>query len=260
MEKISKTKRKLINYLDRFIDSDEFQNNIKILRKEFCIPKKGFKLSKRKRTKIFKENLLTDLFYIMYIAEESKDNKNEIKFLNDINKSLERVIQADFPYSSSLLFIFKIYLFYNERIYEVLEVGIQSSDLCEVVDVIEDIEDLNAFDFIGVLGLLRRSYEDFPIAIRIHPNVTQRDLIDYIENNWLKINHLLRKYRKEESSLGKLRARDASKKKMYDFIYENRRLPEKKIFRLVSEKFDKELDFGHIGKIISLEKKRRKEV
>lgn len=260
MKENSKTKEKFKNYLDRFIDSDDFQNNVKELRKELGIPQKGFRFSKKRKEKLLRENLLIELFYVMYIAEELRGSKDERNLLNSINAHLEKVIKKDFPYSSSLLFIFKIYLFYNERIYEVLKVGIQSSDLCEVVDVIEDIEDLNDFDFIGVLGLLRRSYEDFPIAIRIHPNVTQRDLIDYIENNWSKINSFLHRYRKEESSLGKLRARDTSKKEMYDFIYENRMLPEKKIFRLVSEKFDKELDFGHIGKIISLEKKRRKEV
>ena len=42
-----------------------------------------------------------------------------------------------------------------------------------------------------------------------------------------------------------------------DLIYKNRHLPRKEIMQMVSKKFGKILDYGHISKIISLEKKRR---
>jgi hypothetical protein len=42
-----------------------------------------------------------------------------------------------------------------------------------------------------------------------------------------------------------------------DLIYKNRHLPRKEIMQMVSKKFGKTLDYGHISKIISLEKKRR---
>ena len=46
-----------------------------------------------------------------------------------------------------------------------------------------------------------------------------------------------------------------------DFIYEHKHLPRKEIMHLLSEKYGPEntLDYAYIGKIISIENKRRKE-
>lgn len=292
-KKVSQSKQFLLNYLDAFIDTDDFQNNIRVLRAKFGIPKKGFKFSKEKRNKLFTENLLIEIFYTMYIAEELKKNEKEIDIINDINKSLFEVVKQFPIYDPGIFFIFKCYLFYNKRMYEVLEKGVNDVDMCKTVDIIQDIDDyLNFYNkrmyevpekgandvdmckivdiiqdmnnhlhfYSEMSGYFRKLYEDYPVVIKLHPNITQNDLIDYIKKNWSAIESYLCQYKEDECRLGKVRNRKASIKKRNDFIYKKRNLPREEIRKLVSNKFNESLDGGHIGKIISLENKKRKEV
>jgi len=107
--------------------------------------------------------------------------------------------------------------------------------------------------------LLKCMYEHFestskshPIALYINPEASQRQIEEFISKNW----SFIEAHQKDvKSNFAGLRKR--SNLKRDDFIYENRKLPRKEIVTLVAEKFNEFLDVGHIGKIISLEKKRR---
>jgi hypothetical protein len=143
--------------------------------------------------------------------------------------------------------------------YEILEKGINDIDMCKIVDIVQDIDDYLPF-YPEIFGYFRKSYEDYPIVIKLYPNITQNDLIDYIKKNWSTVESYLYRYKEDECRLGKVRNRNASIKKRNDFIYNNSNLPIKDIRKLVADQFDEFLDDGHIGKIISLEITKRKEV
>ena len=108
-------------------------------------------------------------------------------------------------------------------------------------------------------SLIKR-FKFYPSIIKINPSVSQRDLISFIKSNWDIIKENQKKSENFTQKIKSLRNKDIKKKERNNFIYQNRHLPIKKIFKMVSDEFGEILDDGHIGKIISLEKKRRKEV
>lgn len=96
----------------------------------------------------------------------------------------------------------------------------------------------------------------FPISIAIHKFASKRDILDYIENNWEKIESHLRRY--QEKSV-RIRRRSLNRK-LADYIWKNRLLKRVEIEMKIKEHFPGvSLKYFEINKIISLEKKRREE-
>lgn len=119
-------------------------------------------------------------------------------------------------------------------------------------------------DFYYIKGLEKTSlikrFKFYPTIIKINSSASQRDIISFIKSNWNIIKAHQKKNENFTQKIKSLRNKNIEKKKRNDFIYQNRHLPIKNIFKMVSDKFGEVLDDGHIGKILSLEKKRRKEV
>lgn len=119
------------------------------------------------------------------------------------------------------------------------------------------------FDF-GDDGPMREPVElepwsySHPVIIRVSPYASQREIIDYIKKSY---NHHIRpiqeRYQDEDVSIGKVRKKKEKIQTRNKFIYEHKHLPRKEIMQLVTDTFDEVLDYGHIGKIISLEIKKR---
>lgn len=261
MTKISQSKRKLLNYLDNYIDSDNFQDEVKDLREKFKIPQEGYELAEEQRKKLILEGTCGDgdICGAFYLPKKWGVKKTSI--IRDLNLSL-RALTEKFPLvDMDIMLVFKIYLFHNIKLYKLLEGGLDEVDLCRIADIKGDLEE---FEFLApskeVVDIFKRTYSSYPIVIKLHPAVTQRDLVDYIRSNWPKIDFFLSQYRDEESKLGKIKTRNISKKTRNDFIYENRQLPRRQIKEMVEATFGEELDYEYIGKIISEERKRRKKV
>lgn len=132
------------------------------------------------------------------------------------------------------------------------------ADLCMIADLRNEAEEPFMKEIRDADNL------HFPIAIRISPFATQRDIVDFIKKHEVFIAQMQEQYRKDFKGIriGKTKKRNAEVQERNDFIYENRNLPRRKIMELLTEKYgpDKTLDMGHISKVISLEKQKRKEV
>lgn len=146
------------------------------------------------------------------------------------------------------------YIYYNE-LQPMWEFGFYG--LCLIQDIVEEKEDEE-----GPLGDLVEKSDDiaYPIAIRISPYASQRDVIDFVKNrlNWEIISKELQpKYKDEKVKIGKIRAKNPTIQKRNDLIYKNRDKSLKSISELLQDRgfF---LDEGHIAKIVSLEKEKRK--
>lgn len=260
MKKVNQGKQKLLNYMDRFIDSDYFQNYMIALRKRFEIPLNGFKLPKELRNRLIRNATLDKFFHI---PEALKNRKHNI--LKDVNMALKDLTKK-FPIDDiQILFVFKIYLFYNTKLYEALEGGIDEVNLCRIEDIKDELEE---YDFLAppqdVVAIFKRKFKNYPIALKLHPSISQRDLLNYIKHYWPIISFYLGQYKDKKSMLGKIRNGNSQIKRRNKFIYEHRNLRYKKIVSLVGEHFpeniSKAIDEGSVGKIISLERKKRKEV
>lgn len=101
--------------------------------------------------------------------------------------------------------------------------------------------------------------DTFPVMLAISPFASQRDIVEYVKK--FHADHILpiqkRSLAKYENTPMRNRSKDSSTRDRNDFIYENRELPRKEIATSVAKKFKEYLDVGHIGKIISEEKKKR---
>ncbi len=100
----------------------------------------------------------------------------------------------------------------------------------------------------------------YPLGIRISPFATERDIIEYVRKTYkTELKPYLDRYVAEHKlvNIGRFRGRKKTVQDRDDFIYENRKLPQKKIKALVREKFGVNLDYPYIGKIVSRERKHR---
>jgi len=110
---------------------------------------------------------------------------------------------------------------------------------------------------------LYQAQEDliYPLAIKFSPYVTKRDLLDYVDKQFDKtIKPLQEKYINPKSKMGKFKSKDSEIAARNEYIYELRDNPRKEIARIIKEVWNEYYDVGTIGKIISIEEKRRKEL
>lgn len=160
--------------------------------------------------------------------------------------------------------ILEFTIYYNDPL-EISD-SFNETNLCMISDIYEERADRK---------LERKtdpSYEDhysdyddilYPIAVRISPYATENDIINFVKGTYSSsIKPSLDRYKLSHSKIGRIRSKNPKIKARNDYIYQNRNLPYKKILDLVMDKFgiNTEIDEGHIGKIISLENKRRKEL
>jgi len=105
----------------------------------------------------------------------------------------------------------------------------------------------------------------FPIAIKISPFASERNIIDFIKKNFHNIRRFQNRYGKKlpiNSVINSVKGRKYSSKERDDFIYNNKRngLTQKEIKKLVKDKYHQDLEYEYIGKIVSRERKRRQDV
>jgi hypothetical protein len=99
----------------------------------------------------------------------------------------------------------------------------------------------------------------FPVTLGISPFASQRDLISYIKSFYSSQIRPIQEQAKQslKDSPVKTRRKKSSVRERNEFIYQHRLLPRKTIVSLVATGFGEYLDYGNVGKIISLEKARR---
>jgi hypothetical protein len=103
--------------------------------------------------------------------------------------------------------------------------------------------------------------EQFPISILVSPYASLRDILAYVQKvNPTEIMPLKRKYSKPEIKIGKFRKRKPLNVRRDDLIYQNRHLPGKEILRQLPTELKQKVDEGSVGKIVSKENLRRKQV
>lgn len=101
----------------------------------------------------------------------------------------------------------------------------------------------------------------YPIAIRINPYATKRDVLDFVEKLFpTQIAHMQEEYRTDATNFNKNKTKLKNTQVIYDFIYKHKDHSYKELQQMVNAEFGRIFDHGEIGKIISSETKRRKQV
>ncbi len=129
--------------------------------------------------------------------------------------------------------------------------GASWGTICELQDVQDMKEDPLMETYIEL------DDNAFPLALRISPYASQRDLIDYIKIMYKEtIKPMQDKYLDKEVKIGKFRSKKEHIKKRNTFIIENQHLPAKKIASMVAQEFGEYLDYALVSKIIYLNKRK----
>jgi hypothetical protein len=217
--------KKIWNYFLHLVDSTGFQNHITVIR-ENHLDKEGSVINRKK--------------------------------FEEVKKYLCRHVGLDEIYWSEPI---EEYILKNELPTENL------STPCVVFDRIELGEDEYPDGYLSdpydewslpldPIELEPWSYSH-PIVIRVTPYASQREIIDYIKKSYNRLIKPIQESYKLDVPIGKIRKKKPEIQERNKFIYENKDLPRKEIARLVAEKFNQFLDYGHIGKVISIENKKR---
>lgn len=252
---MNQSKQKLINYLDEYIDSEYFQKKVKKARKEVGVPLGGLLLNE----KFGQEYLLKIMHDSIFVPEELLINNTKMSALFRLSLALEG-LSKDFPIHNFLInSYFKIYLLFNVKFDEglkTLAVGtnnnIQDASLCGVGEFTDIRKNSKNFRFL---------LKDYPVFIKISPYASQRDLMDFIKKNWPFVSFSLNRYKNNGVRLGKTRTKNEIIKKRNKLIVDNRELKIKEIVKIVNSNTDNPdevVDEGLVGKILSIDRKRRK--
>ena len=130
-------------------------------------------------------------------------------------------------------------------------------DMCFLVD--NEDEQLNPAYTPPPLALdmhKKNHIKAFPVSIDLHRFATKRDVLDYIEKEWPRIENVLGIYREYKNIKFRKRKLD---RKLLDFIWDHRNLHTKELKRLLDKEFPANgLGYYELYKIISLEKQRRR--
>lgn len=102
----------------------------------------------------------------------------------------------------------------------------------------------------------------YPIAIKISPYASERDIINFVQKTYRTlIKPLQKKYKVNELSLGKVRIKSEKILRRNDEVYKTRSMKVSESVKHIKNKLkDGSLDEGSIGKIRSLEAKKRRKV
>jgi len=219
--------KKVTNYLIFLTEDREFMYWVKEIRKDFDIPEEGFKSNAKSTLDDFPKEW-----------SGAKDEKMVI-ILNDMAERLCVMVSLD-PYNFRTCF--RYFIFY----------GVMSIDSKYQYDLIRVQPD--------------KGYGS--VILEISQYATKRDILDYISLSYKTvIEPIQKKYRDKDIKIGKIRDKDPKVQERNDFIFNNRRISDKKfrsyrdLAKMVQEKFGGPLlDYAYIGKIINTERKIRKEV
>ena len=236
-DSLLKTKghKKLINYFRETSDKEVIQTKIKSFRKKYGIPLNGFILNPDDYKEI----------------PESWWHKTG-KFIKsyELNKDVCDILKI-YRLSKDWVLFLTAYLFYNKLVIDGAE---NRYNLLQAVDISSNKNKIAGID-----------PAFYPVAVCISTYASKRDILDFIGRTYNPlISSLQTEYKSKEVKIGKFRTKKPEIQARNKFIYNHRHLPFKEIVSMVSSEFPGKItntiDEGSVGKIISLEKKRRKEV
>lgn len=223
--------KKLWLYFLDLLNSDYVKNKISVWRTKYQIPAQGF---------VDEQQTIPPLNWL----HSHTDKQTEL--LKEIDLVCKKYKLAILDWGDA----FQYYLFYGTFNFPYFT---DAHNLCRVQDISEIREE-------KLKGHITNDDDvNYPIAIRVSPYATQRDIVDYVKKMYSVISEYQSKYKSPDSKIGKIKIKKVQERD--EFIYQNRNLPGKKIATLVQNKFGgRLLPYSYIHKIKSREKKKRQQV
>ncbi len=151
--------------------------------------------------------------------------------------------------------LMKLYVLYNEILPLSHIRNSKSNDLAWMEELPIKLF-ANRFNLEGYFEKIKVNAGKYPILLHINPNISQRQLFDFLKKNWALIDSY-----KNDKEPGFSSLRNRSRQKKDDFIYKNKHLPAREIMSLMVERFgDDADDYSYINKVKRDQKKKREEI
>lgn len=261
----TKGEKKILLQFERFVETDFFKKEVKRIRSLCKLPAIGIETTEEDLKK------LSDIFRVPdnFPVKKTSGKEFPLRTLNLESKKITDLLPITNPYLTALV---RHYIIFNKFFYEELS-GLRgffhTANVCELDDAqmefdeyapSEDPEEFySSFSVQAYIQMLKNKLWKYPVVIRIHPDASQRDIVEYVKKHWAEIKYYQDQYadRTKDASFKNSKTKvNKNTKERNDFIYKNRNLSSKEIAGLLGKQgiF---LDVGHILKIISLEKKKR---
>lgn len=255
--KLTKSAEQTLLFFENFVRKDEVSHFISEYRKILKLPENGIKLSEAE-----KKTLSINSYVELTLAPQKEIQARLPKQVKERTVPLINTCivftRKQGVQSFYIPFLLMFYVLFNETLL--------IPDMFDMEDDLLKLEhlpsELSWFDDKDPV-LLKAAHEHFEsigkkysVALYINPEASQRQIQDFISKNY----SFIKAHKKEvKSRITGHRRRSERKQERNDFIYKNRNLPRKKIMQLANSKFSdlEKMDYGNVGKIISLEKKRR---
>ncbi len=258
----SRSVEKITNQLRKLVDTDKFQSRVLAIRVALGIPTKGIEMTQRDR------DHLGDPFYIPEntTLDNGATKSSFQKQINTLTKALEDMFAIQGAFLKEVI---KCYVYYNSLEFDEVAKRMPSlskTALCEFRDwkliLMERFwnDEVDSDLATGFVDELIRGARVYPLTLGIHPDAGKEDIIAYIKANWERIKNAQTHYAIDPSKSiknSKIKINEKNKR-IQDFVYENRHLPLRKISTKLFERLGVNKDIGAVGKIRSLEIKRRK--
>jgi hypothetical protein len=237
------------NYIEKLKYDEEFISEIQFLRSNLIhiktkepLPEMGLD-PRDYDTKIFYEynwkceNISDTLVdYSPGLLEEVESFKEKYK-LEHFHESFEHLL-----YFHGVNFRYKSIPFYD--ILDLREIIDINYYICDFSPYPKDLKD-------EVFGKINRLSRDTPIAILLHPGMSQRDVIDLIKKTYKSNSDS--GIDDEFKKIYKSRRRNQKVIQIANYIYANKEKTAKTLMREIAEKFKVVHDYSYINQIRSLE-------
>lgn len=253
---LTKSAQQTLVFFEDFIRKKEVTDFVCYYREYLNLPKKGIEFTDYDREQL---KLPCNLFFYIPHRVRDKFPKEEADHPFRVINTCHGFVAGQCVDSNFVKIMLTLYLFYNKTIDLPMREYTTWDDLLKIEHIPSELSWYSDEDHF----LLKKMYSHFneigkkySIALYINPEASQRQVQDFISKNWDFIKH----YEVEDKKVfSNIRKKSSLKQKRNDFIYKNKNLPRKKIMQMVNDEFPniEPVDYGNVGKIISLEKKRR---
>jgi hypothetical protein len=244
-DKITQSAKKTLLIFEELIRKEEVVDFVKKLRKELNLPTEGLAFTDEDTKAISAP--IEAFLYVPERAVRMSKSTDKYKAMKACN-----VFAREQGYSSMYIgTLLRFYVFFNQTMDFIMKMFETYNEYLRVEHLPSELSGWGyerAYDHFDAVS------KKYPIVMFINPEVSQRQIQDFISHNWAFIQA-----HRENKEVNSYRKKKKKIQERNDFIYKNRHLPRKEIMMKITDKYGSEntVDYGYIGKIISLEKKRR---
>lgn len=266
MDKLTQAEQKLIVQFQKWLEAKGIEAKVLELRKEMGIPLGGIQITDEDRKQLGSLSLKPKNLPFT-------ENGKITMCLRGCFAGTRELLEDGLPVLNNFYFreVLRAYVFYNQFLFEdvraSMPIDLRLKNLCNLGDARESLEERLGIegrdDFDPELAEIyinsqRELTAVFPITLGIHPEASQRDVLDFIKKNWdfIKIMQERRKHKSTKvlHSRTKINEQIKQRNKLINELHFNGKSTKEIRNELAKRK--QFLDDGHILKIISLEKKK----